>query len=308
MIPNIAVVIASYQGQEFLPRAFESLRGQTLPPTSIIIVDNGSTDQTLDILRLESETLPIDTVPLRENLGFGVANNIGIQRALASGADYVFLMNQDIILHANTLSILVDTMAKHPTCGILSAIQLTYDGKALDPYFGNNFPKGVLGDYILGRQPDYYRVLFAPAAAVLIPSDALRQVGGFDPLFFLYGEDQDLCRRFLAAGWQLGIATKAMANHWHGNVKAVRHRLSWQANWEYTRAILHLKETTWTPPLSLATLLARWMRERQLSPKLGLARLIALWRCAMRMRTIARHRRHKPYVSSRSLPSGSILL
>jgi GT2 family glycosyltransferase len=127
-----------------------------------------------------------------------VANNIGIQAALAAGADYILLLNQDAYLNQDTVRILVRCAQANSQYGILSPLHLNGDGTAIDPMFVGYIAQGApryYSDLYLRQCKFVYDISFANAAAWLITRECLLTVGGFDPLFHMYFEDVDYCHR-----------------------------------------------------------------------------------------------------------------
>lgn len=287
---RIAVVIVTFNGARWLSDCLGALASQS--PVELIIVDNASADDTLEHARRIAPQATV--VENSRNIGFGAANNLGIARALEQGADFVFLMNQDIVLRPRTLDRLAVHMHERSEFAMLSALQLDYDGKAIDRAFRRYLSRtSFVDDLFFGRENGVYEVPFAPAAAVLVRTRALEQVGGFDPLFFMYGEDKDLCRRITSAGWKIGIAADAVALHWHGLFERSR-TFAWRVNFLYSRLLLHIKSSRRSPLRALAS------SYRYCHPGASLsghcAWLCSAGRCLLNLRRIGRHRRSIPHV------------
>jgi len=134
------------------------------------------------------------------NLGFGVGNNLGIALALRESARYVLLLNQDAYLPPASLNHLVEFMERHPQIDICSPLHCSPDADHLDAKTFHNYltRPGLshLKDAELGRVAEYYELPGVNAAIWLSRADVFRQVGGFDPIFFMHGEDDDLLNRF----------------------------------------------------------------------------------------------------------------
>jgi GT2 family glycosyltransferase len=289
--PTVALVFQTFNGERFLEGALGSVERQTVTPEHVIVVDNGSSDGTVEKIR--SHFPWVKLVQLDENTGFGNASNVGMQKALDLGADYILLLNQDVVLGGDAVERLVSAMESHPRYGILSALQLCYDGSAIDPTFrGYALESSFYDDLALGQGvKEAYLAPFVPAAAVIFRRSALERAGGFDPLFFLYGEDEDLCRRYRQAGWSIGFAPGAVVRHWHGLVNGSR-SFGWKCNYEYSSTLNHLKASPRYLPTAFATLVYGWaIRPLQKWPP----RLYALGKCLVRMRAIARHRSGIPF-------------
>ena len=184
-------------------------------PFSVIVVDNCSRDGTIDFIK---ENHPnINVYQQEKNLGFGQANNIGIKHALDKGAEAVFLLNQDAYLQKDTLKKLNFFSKNHPHFGILSPIHLDSTEKRMDRNFSYylNFDnnKDFYSDAILGELKESYEVPFVNAAGWFIPKSTLTIVGGFDPIFFHYGEDDNFCQRLRFHKLKIGIITQCFLIH-----------------------------------------------------------------------------------------------
>jgi GT2 family glycosyltransferase len=293
---RVAVVIVTYNGAKWIVRCLGSL--DRTVANQVIVVDNGSHDETLDLIR---EHFPdVGVVGLQTNTGFGAANNLGMERAWEAGAEHVLLLNQDTCLGGDSLRWLIETMNANPDCGLLSAFQLSYDGAVIDRIFRSYMPAEFWDDLYFGRTKEAYWVPFMPASALLVRRQVLEQLGGFDPLFFLYKEDEDWCRRLRVGGWKIGFVPAATVLHWHGLLNMPR-TWRWHRNWEYSEAVLHLK---WSPrllPLAFLTLIKRWVTGELPGPKQWLARGLAFLRCLVKAPAIARSRRSLPGVPWPSL-------
>ena len=214
-IIKITVIVVTYNAQRWIQNCLDCIAGSTIKAT-IIVVDNSSTDNTLNIL----ERIYPEVILLKNsgNMGFAKGNNLGIKYALEKGYDHVALLNQDAKFEKDTLEKLVSYSNKYPSYGILAPLTFSYDGTALDPYhvtksFNSNLK--LASDVYYHREEDVYDIELAPAAVWLIKTVAIREVGGFDPLFFMYGEDNDLWERFKRRGWKTGIFPTVTAYHHH---------------------------------------------------------------------------------------------
>ncbi|HBH47983.1 MAG TPA: glycosyltransferase family 2 protein [Bacteroidales bacterium] len=182
----------------------------------VIVVDNASSDGTCSFIK---ERFPnVILLEQMENLGFGQANNIGIKYALKKGADFVFLLNQDAYLNDGALEELISTSLKYPDYGIVSPIHLDGPGSTIDRafsgYLNYNANKDLLSDYILGRKIKViYELPFINAAAWLLTRKCLEKVGGFDPLFFHYGEDLNFCQRVKYHNFKIGVVPHCFIQH-----------------------------------------------------------------------------------------------
>ncbi len=209
---KVLTIIVSYNFEAWLEKCLGSLRQSTYP-TDVLVVDNASQDGT--VACLQTEFPEVRLIAGERNLGFGAANNLGFQIALNEGYDAVFLLNQDAYVCPETLSVLVAESLAHPQVGILSPVHLNGDASALDFGFATYAKLANLAD-LQGVSHLQY-LPFVNAALWLVPTAVLRQVGGFCPLFYHYGEDKDLANRMLYHGYRIAYSPKAFALHHREN-------------------------------------------------------------------------------------------
>lgn len=211
--PNSLAIVVTFNAGPWIRPCISSIQKSSYP-LDCMVIDNGSTDGTIQVLETEYPEVPCIISP--ENLGFGAGNNIGLRKALSEGYDYVFLLNQDAWLQKDTLKQLILFHQTHPDYGILSPIHLDRDGENLDPKFGNSLSmksSAFRNDTLFQRLEPCYDVDFVNAALWLIPRRTLEQIGGFNDFYFMYGEDGDYCARCLVHGMKIGVVTEAFAHH-----------------------------------------------------------------------------------------------
>lgn len=250
---SVFAVVVTFNGASWIGPCLQSLRKSEYQ-LNTIVVDNCSTDETVSLIR--NGYPEVDVIENHKNLGFGAANNIGIQRALSMNAEYVLLINQDAKVHPDMVGRLVQVGENSASAGVLVPMQLTYDGRAVESYFVD-YLRGVpefVSDLFLGRLLECYPIEFAPAALWLVRCSLLRQIGGFDPLFFMYGEDVDFCHRVRAAGAQVKLVPSAIGYHWHGgpdqiqSIKELKNDIYWSA-------VMLLKDPERSPLRSVITVM-----------------------------------------------------
>ncbi|MGC1472775.1 MAG: glycosyltransferase family 2 protein [Psychroserpens sp.] len=208
---KIFIVIVTYNGEPWIEKCLNSCKGY-----SAIVVDNASKDQTLNII--EEKFPEVQLFKMEKNLGFGQANNFGMRHALKMGAESVFLLNQDAYLVDDALEKMLDFQSQNHEYGILSSLHITGDKNKLDRNFANymmkEFSSSFYSDHVLGNHlPSVYDVPFVNAAAWLISKKCLIKIGGFDPIFFHYGEDRNYCQRVVYHGFRIGIIPKVCIIH-----------------------------------------------------------------------------------------------
>ncbi|ARN76529.1 hypothetical protein BST97_00095 [Nonlabens spongiae] len=207
------VVIVTYNAMPWLDKCLSSI-DRTLYKT--VVVDNNSKDETTDVIK--SKYPHVKLFEEEENLGFGQGNNKGISYALNNGAEHVFLLNQDAYLKGDCLRKLVNLQVENPEYGILSPIHTNAESNKLDRNFAkyvgydnNNF---FYSDFVLGSElKSVYEVPFINAAGWLLSKNCLMNVGGFDPMFFHYGEDENYCQRVSFHKFKIGVVPNVFMVH-----------------------------------------------------------------------------------------------
>lgn len=193
-----------------------SLRRQTYPHIHIVVVDNGSIDNSVDRIRQVYPDITLLENPT--NLGFAGGANVGIQYVMEQRGDAVFLLNNDTIIAPDTVSIMVQQLDTY--VGVVSPLIYYFDDPQMIWSAGGNLsPLNLeITDSLRGRQnqgtltPVMERD-FVPGTSMLIPRHTFEAVGAFDERFFMYYEDMDFCLRTRRAGLQILLTTEARV--WH---------------------------------------------------------------------------------------------
>lgn len=213
-VPSLYVVIVTYNGAPWIRGALASLRSSKTPCTPVV-VDNASTDDTADIVAADFP----EAILLRQavNQGFGIGNNVGISLALAHHAAYIFLLNQDAFVTPETFDKLVGFMEHHPEYAIATPLHCSPDLSSVDPIsqraYLQPYASKYLSDACLGQVKSHYDIRGINAAAWLLRSSVFEIVGGFDPIFFMYGEDDDLISRFAHHGQRFALVPDSRIVH-----------------------------------------------------------------------------------------------
>jgi len=207
---RVTVVICAYRGRRWIRRCLESVLASKGVKPRVVVFDNASADGTREIV--ETEFPRVELIRSPRNIGFARANNRVIRRAISRGDDYVFLLNEDARVDPDTLRTLV-TVARRRDVAILSPLHYDYEGTRLESDFGSLVRQAGLRKG--WRDVDFVPTTRIIGAAVLMRLDVLRRVGLFDPIYFIYAEEEDLCRRVLRHGHRAGITARTRIYHGH---------------------------------------------------------------------------------------------
>jgi GT2 family glycosyltransferase len=208
---RVSVVIVNWNGRRFVADCLESLAGAG-EPLELIVVDNGSTDGSVEYLRARSD---VRLLAQATNLGFAEANNLGI--AAAEG-DYVLLLNNDTVAAPGFLAPLLAAMEADPAVGAVQSKLLTFsEPHRIDGYGSYLTSTGFLYHYRFD-QPDErprppFDIFAAKGAAMLVRRELLARVGAFDAGFFAYLEDTDLSWRIWLAGARILCVPESVVLH-----------------------------------------------------------------------------------------------
>ncbi len=212
--PDVSVIIVSFNTREVLRQCLQSVKDDASGiATEIIVVDNASTDGSPEMI--EQDFPEVVLVRSAINLGFGEGNNVALRMARGR---YFVLLNSDAFFVKGSLPLAIKHMDDHPTVGLGGCRLIGRDGSSQP---SSRCFHSVVGDLIVlsGLAAKYPRSKFfgsfdrtwadekepapvdwVPGAFTILRPDALRKVGYFDPAFFLYYEEVDLCRRMKKAG------------------------------------------------------------------------------------------------------------
>jgi len=216
-LPRVAVVIPNYNGAGFLSACLDSVAAQDYPRDRVetIVVDNGSTDATFDVLARYPWARVVRN---DENLGFAAAVNAGAQ---ASDAECLALANNDMRLDPAWVRQLVAAYAPAEGFLCVAGVILDSSGERVDFAGGYVTFHGMAGQLGFG-QPleevsivDGRELLFACGGSMLVDRSLFLELGGFDPAYFAYFEDVDFGWRLALAGHKVRLAAGAKAFHHH---------------------------------------------------------------------------------------------
>lgn len=213
MSPLVYIVIVNYNNYYDTIECIRSLDKINYDCYRIVIVDNDSTNDSERILRKAFPTYKV--IQTGVNLGFAGGSNIGIKEALASGAEYILLLNNDTIVEKDFLDKMIECFERNPKAGVVGGKILNYYNKDNIEYAGGhiNFFKfiSVHDDF---RKVDIDReVGFITGCLMLIKSETINHVGFLYEDYFMYYEDTDFCTRVAKAGYKMMYTPEAVIYH-----------------------------------------------------------------------------------------------
>lgn len=216
MLPNVSVVILSYDRPELLGEALDSVLSQTHGASEVLVVDNPS-PSSAEVARLVDGREGVRLLANRVNEGYAGGMNRGIERAAGT---YVLLTEDDIVLAGDCVERLVEYAEAHPEAGLVAPIiynrgDATIRCAGAEIVLGGVFRKRVLGagEPDTGQFPEPFHVPYLDGAVLFARAELLRDFGGFREYFFMYAEADDLCARVARAGHQLAVVPRARVKH-----------------------------------------------------------------------------------------------
>jgi GT2 family glycosyltransferase len=241
---ELSIIIVNWNGGELLRRCLQSV-AQHPPslPYEIVVVDNASSDESVNWLRSAEVAALLGDVPLHlienaENVGFSRANN---QAIAARTAPLLFLLNPDTEVLPGAIDTLIATLRSGARIGATGPRLLNKDGTLQHSVWRNPpapweiiisgtglwrlIPHRMRGHLLLGGHWDHATRRVAPmlfGAAILARREMIDEVGGLDERFHMYGEDNEWCLRITRAGWQLVFEPAATIIHYGGQFSLQR--------------------------------------------------------------------------------------
>jgi N-acetylglucosaminyl-diphospho-decaprenol L-rhamnosyltransferase len=268
MSATVRVVVVTWDSADVLPAFTGSLPTATSAPYEVVVVDNASPTGP-----------PVGDFTVLEaggNLGYGKAANLG-----ASGfeGDWLVVANPDVTWSEGALDTLIEAAARHPRAGCLGPAITTPGGQLYPsarafPSLGRGIGHAIFGPFWPSNpwtrsyraeegSPVEGTTGWLSGSCMLLRRAAWEQVGGFDPKYFMYCEDMDLCRRVAEAGWQNIYVPSAVVTHVGGaSTKAVPRQMLREHHVAlYTYLSEHYRGLRWAPLRALlgAGLAARWL-------------------------------------------------
>lgn len=223
--PNVSVVIVNWNGAEFLNQCLSALMVQTLKPYEIILLDNDSSDGSVDIVQCFSF---VRLIALAQNTGFARGNNLAI-KAASEESEWIALINPDAFAEPHWLEELIAASQRNPEFDFFASKLLNAGDTSLldgagDAYHLSGRVWRLGRGASVMRQADSDREVFSPcAAAALYRRSALCKIGGFDEDYFCYVEDVDLGFRLRLAGYRCLYVPQSVAHHVGSGTTGGRH-------------------------------------------------------------------------------------
>lgn len=208
----VSVIIVNYNGADFIEECIESVISQSYTNWEIIVMDNNSTDGSIDLLKKYPFVQLIES---KENCGFAKGNNIAIEH---SKGEFIALLNNDAKADPNWLESLLYNLKQNPQLGSCGCKIISYYDSQIMDSAGlliniSGMSRGRGRNESINGYNTSERILIPSGCAVMYRRSALNEVGLFDEDFFCYCEDTDLGFRLQLAGWECFYVSEAVVYH-----------------------------------------------------------------------------------------------
>jgi len=216
--PRICILVLNWNGAEDTIECVQSLKKLTYPNAEIVVIDNGSSDDSIPQIKAAHSEVKI--LELASNLFFGGGNNAGLKWAQEAGFDYVVFLNNDTTVEPDFLEPLLAGFNDSTKVGIVAPLMCYYATPDLVWYGGGkvNLWSGVvehqhIRKHVSTLTTSVQKTDYITGCCLMMPTKLATELGGFDPSFKMYGEDVDLSLRTRSAGYDLLFIPKSKIYH-----------------------------------------------------------------------------------------------
>lgn len=228
MNKNLAILIVVHNEKHNLELLFNSLANQTYRDFKLFLIDNNSKDESVNFAKeLNNKYLfEMDLIELSEDTGYTKGNNIGAQKALSEGYEFLFILNNDIELEKNCIKELLSLIESKKNAGAVGPIIFYWNSDKKEnriQAYGvkADFKKQIkvslfvdsIYEHIALNETD--KVDYIPGTAIMIRSEFVKNNGLFDSNYFMYNDEIDLAYRMKKAGFDYYVTEKAKIWHNH---------------------------------------------------------------------------------------------
>ena len=214
----VAIILVNYNGADDTIDCIRSLSEIKDIEYEIVVVDNCSTDESVDKLRQMQNRFKFTLLQANNNTGFSAGNNIGIK--YAKSADYYLLLNNDTVVEPDFLVKLIDGFREDPQCGATISKILYYSQPDTIWYAGGKLsPRTARSEHFHFNKKDQnidslpQAVTFASGCCLCLSRETVRRIGLLNENFFLYEEDAEYCCRIINAGYNIFYIPNSIIYH-----------------------------------------------------------------------------------------------
>ena len=213
--PGVWCVIVNWNGWRDTLDCLASLREQDYRNLQIVVVDNGSTDDSVE--RIRSAFPEVKLIETGTNLGYACGCNVGLRTALAGSAEFVWLLNNDTICPPDTVQKLVRRAMASPEAGLVGTVLFyAHEPTTVQAWGGGRVVPWIAYTTHFDAPTKFGRNCYTTFASVLARREMLKEVGLLYEGFFMYYDDSDLCLRMQKTRWKIVMAEDTAVLHKEG--------------------------------------------------------------------------------------------
>jgi len=215
---EVSIIIVNWNGAHHLEKCLESVLSATEPSCEVILVDNASTDESIEVVKNRfGHDQRLKIIQNKKNLGFSEGNNVGLKHAKGK---YVVFLGPDTKVTRGWLRELIKAIERDPAIGAAQSKLLLMEepccrfdcaGGFINQY-GFSCERGS-GEPDEGQYEEFNEIFYAKGASMIIKREVLEKVGYFDPRNFIYYEETDLCWRIWLAGYRIVYVPTSKVYH-----------------------------------------------------------------------------------------------
>ena len=239
---KVCIVIPFYNGDEYIEACLKSLSVGSCAQAGKIVVNNSDKPTNLpDIAGSYGNVTVIDAKP---RIGFGRACNEGAKIAVLNGARYIIILNQDCVVHEDLVSQLIAPFEESAELVLTAPIHYDFSFSSIESFFISHHistcPE-LFYDALNQQIKIRYKLDYVSGACFAIRSDFIERFGLFDPIYFMYGEDDDLCRRIKYLNYDIALIPRAKIGH-HNQAKDCSNERYRHTLVRHSKSIYYLKD------------------------------------------------------------------
>lgn len=243
--PRVFVILLNWNRWRDTVECLQSLKALEYSNVSVVVVDNGSTDSSVEHIRVAAPDVVL--LETGKNLGFAGGNNVGIRYALREGADFLWLLNNDTTVNPSTLSDMIHSAQTQFRVGAVGSVLYYMDEPERVQAWGGGQVNGWMGTSRHHVQPVPDECLqYLTGASILLRRESLEEIGLLDDRFFMYWEDTDLGFRLRKSGWNLTVAPEAKV--WHKESASLGKRSALLDTYFNRSAVVFFRRHSLFPP------------------------------------------------------------
>jgi GT2 family glycosyltransferase len=230
-MPLIGIMILNRNGLNWLGPLYESINSQDYSRFRIYLVDNASTDSSVEWTQKKYPEVTILRMP--HNLGYCMAYNLAMKEGFADGCDWVIWANNDVRIEPNCLGELIKIAQSDSNIGVLGPAFLGWTDNEPNYYMVGNHPNAI--GAMKSNSPEPIDVEWVEGSFLMVSRQCVEGIGPLDPYYYMYSEEADFCRRARYQGWRVLLVPSALAHHYAAGSSKGKQEIAGNMIWLQSR-------------------------------------------------------------------------